>query len=219
MRRPCDKVDYNMSKKSESTKYRYCAFIVYRYDKDGNEQITEDELHLKLRKSFMMFAVSPLHQPDEDDDGEHWHVIYKHPGPVYFETFQKMLENLGIPIHNDFILCLYAPQVYMRYLIHLDNPEKEQFVGGANAVEVINGFPYDIFRELSASQQQEIQLEIESFATEFNIFEYATMTNYLSEHGLWEHHRYLTTHTHHFGKYLDSLRYSAEQRQEVSLDK
>lgn len=205
--------------KKEQTKYSYVAFIVYRYDRDGNEQITEEDLHTALRRSFMMFAVSPLHQPDEDHDGEHWHVIYKHPGPVYFETFKKLLLNIpGVPVYNDFLLCLYAPAVYMRYLIHLDNPEKEQFIGGVNAVEVINGFPYDILRPLTASQQQEIQLEIESFALEYNIFEYGEMTVYLSEHGLLEHHRYLTTHTHHFGKYLDSLRYCAEQRKEVSLD-
>lgn len=213
------KGDYTMPKQEKVTKASYFAFLVYHKDKDGEVLITEEELHFRLRRSFMMFAVSPLHQPDEDNDGEHWHVIYKHPGPIHFDGARKIITNLsGVPVYNDFVLLLHSPAVYMRYLVHLDNPEKEQFVGGPNCVEVINGFPYDILRSLTASQQQEIQLEIESFALEYNIFEYGRMTNYLSEHGLYEHHRYFTNHTHHFGKYLDSLRHDAEHGRETSLD-
>lgn len=200
-------------------KYTYFAFIVYRYDKHGEEQVDRDELIRKLRDQWLMFAVSPWHEPDDDHDGEHLHVIYKHPAPIRFEGARKILLYIpGVPVYNNYVLCLYAPRVYQRYLIHLDNPEKQQWLEGENAIDVINGFPLDLSRQLTEREKQEIQLEIESFAVEYSIFEYGAMTIYLSKHGMLEHHRYLTTHTHHFGKFLDSLRHSAVQNQEVDLD-
>lgn len=203
---------------NEDSKYRYYAGIVYRLDKDGNEQISEQQLKERLIQSFGDFAISPLHQPDEDDEVEHWHVIYKHPAPVRINVVREFLHDIDVPFFNNYFLPLHHPNNYQRYLIHLDNPDKEQFVGGEKAITVINGFPLNLMRELSVPDKIKLQQEIESFACDYNIFEYATMTVYLSEHGMTEHYVYFTTHTHHFGKFLDSLRYSAEQREEVSLD-
>lgn len=204
---------------NDDSKFRYFAFFVYRTDKDGKEQITEEQLHDVLLRSFADFAVSPLHQPDEEQTVEHWHVVYKHPSSVRLEPVRKFLLSVdGLPVYNDYIIALHHPANYQRYLIHLDNPDKEQFVGGQNAIKVINNFPLNLMRELSISDKLEIQMQIESFAVEFNIFEYASMAIYLSSHGMTEHYLYFTTHTHHFGKFLDSLRYSAEQRQEPDID-
>lgn len=207
-----------MSTDTES-KYRYFAGFVYRHDKEGNEQITEDELYERLLRSFGDFAISPMHAADDEQTDEHWHVVYKHPSSVRLEPARNFMIGIeGVPFFNDYIIPLHHPANYQRYLIHLDSPEKEQFEGGANAIKTVNNFPLNLSRELSLSDKLQIQKEIESFATEFNIFEYATMTIYLSEHALDEHYLYFTTHTHHFGKFLDSLRYSFEQRQEASID-
>lgn len=204
---------------NDDSKFRYFAFFVYKTDKDGNEQITESRLHEILLRSFGDFAVSPIHQPDDEQTAEHWHVVYKHPSSVRIEPVRKFLLSIeGLPIYNDYIIALHHPANYQRYLIHLDNPDKEQFVGGQSAIEVINNFPLNLMRELSITDKLEIQMQIESFATEYNIYEYATMCIYLSEHQMVEHYLYFTTHTHHFGKFLDSLRYSAEQRSEPDLD-
>lgn len=207
---------------TEASKYRYFAFLVYRTDKYGHELITQDELEIGLSKSFGEFAISPLHEPDEDDECEHWHVVYRHPGPIVLKGACKIIRQISydaqIHVHNDYVLALHHPKVYQRYLVHLDNPEKQQFEGGANSITVVNGFPLDVTRELSIPEQLQIQMEIESFARDYNIFEYASMTTYLAKHAMFEHYRYFTTHTHHFGKFLDSLRYSAEQNQEVDLD-
>lgn len=201
------------------SKYRYFAGFVYRHDKDGNEQITEQQLHERLLRSFGDFAVSPLHAADDEQTDEHWHVIYKHPSSVRLEPARNFMIGIdGVSFFNDYIIPLHHPANYQRYLIHLDNPDKEQFPGGAKAITTINNFPLNLSRELSLADKLEIQKQIESFAREFNIFEYAAMTVYLSEHGLDEHYFYFTTHTHHFGKYLDSLRYSATANQEVDLD-
>lgn len=200
-------------------KFRYFAFFVYKTDKDGNEQITEEELHALLLRSFGDFAVSPLHQPDDEQTNEHWHVIYKHPSSVRLEPVRNFINSIeGLPVYNGVVICLHHPSNYQRYLIHLDNPEKEQFVDGANAIHLVNNFPLNLMRELSVSDKMQLQMEIEGFAEEYNIFEYSSMTIYLSSHGMMEHYLYFTTHTHHFGKFLDSLRYSYERREEPNID-
>lgn len=201
-------------------KYRYFAFFVYETYKDGKVQITRDELIRVLIQSFAEFAVSPTHQPDEEmPQGNHWHVIYKHPSSVRWQAVHKFLNGIeGLPIFNGVVICLHHPKVYMRYLLHLDNPEKEQFVGGESLIECVNGFPLDLSRELTDRQKIEIQMEIESFAYEFNIHEYASMTKYLADEGMFEHYRYFTTHTHHFGKFLDSLRYMSSESKEADIN-
>ena len=160
-----------MSTDTES-KYRYFAGFVYKHDKDGNEQITQDELYERLLRSFGDFAISPMHAPDEEQQDEHWHVVYKHPSSVRLEPARNFMIGIeGVPFFNDYIIPLHHPANYQRYLIHLDSPEKEQFAGGANAITTVNNFPLNLSRELSLSDKLQIQKEIESFATEYNIFE------------------------------------------------
>lgn len=207
-----DERNFTMTTDKES-KYRYFAFLVYRTDTEGNVKIEEDELIRNLAASFGCFAVSPLHQPDDDDECEHWHVIYKHGNSVQFTPVYKWItSHPEFQVHNDFVLALYRPDVYQRYLLHLDNPEKEQFAGGVRAVTTVNGFPYDIHQELSVSQKLEMQQEIEHLAVDHCVYEYSKMTLMLSEEGLMEHYYYFTTHTHHFAKFLDSLRHSIDSQ-------
>ena len=102
--------------------------------------------------------------------------------------------------------------------MHLDNPEKEQFSDGANAITTVNNFPLNLQRELSLSDKLQLQHDIESFAVEYNIFEYASMTLYLHDRGMFDHYHYFTTHTHHFGKFLDSLRHSTKDGDSAKIE-
>lgn len=204
------------NQKEKPKKFRYFAFIVYQTDKAGNVQYqTRDELARRLRLTYGDFAISPLHQPDEDYDGLHWHVVYRHPNPVRLDVARSFLD--GIP-YNNFVLCLHHPRNYQRYLIHMDNPEKEQFEGFEKAIEVVNNFPLDLSRDMSEKEKLEIQMEIECFAEEYNIFEYAQLCKFLREKTDYEHYRYFSTHTHHFGKFLDSLRHSADVKGEGDIN-
>lgn len=205
---------------NDDSKFRYFAGFVYKNDAEGNEQITFDELCKNLLRSFGDFAISPLHAADDEQTSEHWHVIYKHPSSVRLKVAREfMLSVDGVPFYNDFIIALHHPSNYQRYLVHLDNPEKEQFEGGAETITTINNFPLNTMRELSLSEKMELQQEIEALAVEYSIFEYSSLCMYLSKHKMQEHYIYFTTHTHHFGKFLDSLRYCSMERKEVDLDK
>lgn len=203
---------------SDEQKFRYFSGFVYRHDKEGKEQITYEDLEKKLIQSFGDFAMSPWHKADEEQKDEHVHVIYKHPSTVRLKPVREWLMQLDVPWFNNYFIGLHHPSNYQRYLVHLDSPEKEQFAGGAELIKVINNFPLNLQRELSLGEKMEIQQEIESFAVEYNIYEYSSMTIYLSNHKMLEHYLYFTTHTHHFGKFLDSLRFAALERKEPDLD-
>ena len=183
-------------------KFRYFAFLVYFEDKDGNKTEIE-QLSKKLRETWGDFLISPLHQPDDEVDSLHYHVIYKHPGPATIEAVRKVIGEFA---YNGFILALHHPRNYQRYLLHLDNPEKEQFP--PDSLTVVNNFPVDISKDLTIAEKYEIQMDIEELITEYTLTEYKTVTDVLRRDGDIDHYIYFTTHTHHFTAYLNSYRNS-----------
>lgn len=202
--------------KDKTDKFRYFAFFVYRHDKDGNEIHSLEEIVNRLHETHAPFVISPMHSPDDEHNDEHWHIVYKHPNSVSFEGARKYLISVaGGMIFNDFILPLHHPRGYQRYLLHLDDPEKEQFPDGLNEIRIINNFPLDLSRELSRPEMMQMQIEIEYLAVDYAIFEYSDMTLYLAKHNMMDHYMYFTSHTHHFGKFLDSLRYKHEKVEDL----
>lgn len=174
-------------------------------DKEGVKLYdSQDDLSRELRRTYGDFAVSPLHEPDEDQDFEHFHVVYRHPNTVNIDYVRRYLKESGVHVYNDFVLGLHHPRNYQRYLLHLDNPEKQQFF--SNEIAIVNNFPLDLSKDLSETERYEMQMEIEAFCEEYQIFEYATMCRFLREQSKFDHYRYFTSHTHHFSKFLDSLR-------------
>ena len=192
----------NADKKS---KFRYFAFLIYKYDKDGNRTYSDEhEIAKTLGKTWGDFLISPLHEPDDEIDCEHWHIIYRHGNPITLEAARNLIGEFA---YNGFILCLHHPRNYQRYLLHLDNPDKQQFTGDqADNLIVVNNFPVDLTKELSKTEKFEIQMDIEVLITEHNITEYKTVCDYLREKSDFDHYIYFTTHTHHFSAYINSYR-------------
>lgn len=91
------------------------------------------ENFLELISSFHVKALlSPLHQPDQDhlpDEPEevgykpHYHFVLAFDGQKPYSTVQAMTSVLNGT--NPF--KLESINGYIRYLIHLDNPEKPQY--------------------------------------------------------------------------------------------
>lgn len=203
--------------KEKAQKFRYFGFLVCQTDRDGNVNYqTREELTRKLRNTFGDFCISPLHQPDSDDgtDFLHWHVVYRHPNTVAIEFVRNWVQEQGLEVYNNFVLGLHHPRNYQRYLVHLDNPEKEQF--HVNDIEVVNNFPLDLSKEMSETERFEMQMEIESFIDDYNVMEYSVMCMFLRQKGYTDHYRYFTTHTNHFSKYLDSVRNAAKAKSVIT---
>lgn len=184
---------------SETKKHRYFQFIVY-------QDSAPDDWREILRKSLGKYAISPVHSADEEISKPHWHVIYKHGNPCSLD-FAKSVIPGGIAANGYVEPCLH-PGNAQRYLVHLDQPEKEQFKGGVNEIDLLNGFPLDLSRDLTKSEVREIRRKVYDWIKEHGICEYAELIDSLFELGNPDELDYACNHTIMFNAYLSSRRHS-----------
>lgn len=182
---------------SETIKAKYWTFLVYP------ESAPDDWVGI-LRRSHGSYAISPLHQPDGEQSKPHYHVIYMHgntttPGGV------RNAVPVEVPA-NGYIEVAANPSNLQRYLIHLDDPEKEQFPDGINAITLINGFPLDLTRELSKSEKARIRLELMHIIRENGVVEYSDFIFGLMDMGDPDMLDYACTHTMLFEGVIRSVR-------------
>lgn len=93
------------------------------------------------KKWMLPMWISPLHDNDVNDDGElkkpHCHVVFKTTNTVsrsYVEkTFIATMRGVGCEKVHNYIGML-------RYLCHLDNPEKSQYLPAGVIEMCTNGF-------------------------------------------------------------------------------
>ena len=178
---------------SSRNKSRYFAFEVYP------ENSPADWLEI-LKGSLLPFAVSPLHTPE--DGKPHHHVIYKHAGPATLDCVKSTIPE-GIAA-NGYIEPVHAPRNYQRYLIHLDNPEKQQFK--ASEIVVLNGFPLDLSRDFSKAELDEHSRRVFAIIREFSITEYADLIDYCLDNEPPEIYDYARRNTILYNTYITSVR-------------
>lgn len=107
-------------KKSGTGRTRNFACIVYPESAPENWQdILADE--------FIPAFISPLHDKDVNPTGEvkkaHYHVILMFDGVKTFEQAQEVFDKIGG------VTCQTVNSIrgYVRYLCHMDNPDKAQY--------------------------------------------------------------------------------------------
>lgn len=97
------------------------AFIIYP------ESMPENWLEI-LRDLHTLGAVSPLHENDINPDGTikkaHYHVLLKFPTKKSAQQIYSIERKLGTNVFPEPVDNFDG---YLRYLIHIDNPEKYQY--------------------------------------------------------------------------------------------
>lgn len=182
-------------------KFRYFVFLVYPSSAPA-------DWWERLRATHGMFACSPLHEPDEENKSPHYHVIYCHSNPVRFEFAKKLLVDTGIP-SNGYVEPCPHPSGYMRYLVHLDDGEKQQFEGNPmKLIRTCNAFPLDLSRELTKLERREVRAEVINYIRTYRIKEYSTLVNNLMDEGLFDEFDFACNHTIFLKSYIDSCRWS-----------
>jgi len=81
-----------------------------------------------INESHVQWVESPLHDKDTNGDGEldkkaHWHILLSFESVKHFDQVKEISDKLNAPIPQK---CA-SPQGLIRYMIHLDNPEKFQY--------------------------------------------------------------------------------------------
>jgi len=120
-------------------------------------------------------AVSPLHDkdknPDETDKKAHRHGAIAFDG---IKTRDQVLE-LVAPLGVKNVIKLNSLVGYLRYLVHMDNPEKVQY--DINEVEVFGGLNYRGIIETASDKAAALQ-DIMDFIDENHITKYSQLMRY-----------------------------------------
>lgn len=173
-----------------------------------------------LKLSLVSFAVSPLHSPDPDGSGDerkqHWHVLMDFDSLKSAEQVKKItfLTNGTNPqIVNN-------PSGYYQYMIHFNDPDKEQFNDGFEAIEQFNGFNGDKYEKYSEKQLDAIFTDIINIIDENNITEYSQLVNLVvnPEYDKQDYLRIIRHNTIFFNSYISSRRNMIKKREVLDIN-
>lgn len=134
--------------------------------------------------------VSPLHDRDENADGTpkkpHHHIVLLWDGPTTYETARPIFDVLGavMPPKNPKpgTTKPYAVTVRgaLRYLCHLDNPDKAQY--DPNGVQAFSATLADYFDLISSAGDDDAVLdEITDFIDEHGVTSFAWFVRYCKQ--------------------------------------
>ena len=97
-------------------------------------------------------VISPLHDKDVTEDGErkkpHYHVILSYKGNKSFEQIDEIARLLHAPIPQR----VNSLTGSVRYLTHMDNPEKHQY--DSSDIRAYGGFDVDSALSLSTGDKK-----------------------------------------------------------------
>lgn len=128
-----------------------------------------------LDSFHMCFAVSPLHEFDVDENGElkkpHYHCILNFDDVKSFEQIKAISDLLCSPFP---VPCIHLGGS-VRYLIHMNNPEKYQY----NASDITVGGGFNVRRYLdNEDNKKAILYEIYEFIKGSDYTEFYQLTDY-----------------------------------------
>jgi hypothetical protein len=181
------------------SKTRNWAFVVYP---ESAPEAWQELLEDTRIPSF----VSPLHDRDVDEDGNvkkpHYHVVIMMDGPITPKRANEIIEPFCGTKSAEYIKSLRG---YVRYLAHLDNPDKAQY--DITEIVALNGA--DLGKYLKPEQIGKNQLlgEIVLFCKEEKIYEASDLAQYaLNNREDW--FQVITEKSYFINMYLTSLRHS-----------
>lgn len=190
---------------------RNWSFVVYPESAPENWRDILDEMHLE-------WVESPLHDLDVNPTGEvkkaHWHVLLLFEGKKSYEQVKDIIA----PLNGTIPVVVQSTRGLVRYMAHLDNPEKAQYSptdiighGGADVAELL--------KPTSAARYVLIR-EMMIFVRDSGITEYAQLCEYALENRFDDWYPLLCdSATYVMAAYMKSCRYRAEGNGGTPRDK
>lgn len=159
-------------KQNKDTRTRNWTIVVYPDSAPDNWRDIIDEWHIE-------WVESPLHDKDINADGEpkkaHWHILLLFGSVKSYEQVRELTDELMCPTpfkcHNSKSL--------VRYMAHLDNPEKEQY----NISDIIAHGGIDVMDLLkpSSSERYTYIKEMKDWCNENDCTEFQELFDYAAE--------------------------------------
>lgn len=159
----------NKSSGNKSSRTRNWNVVLYPESAPENWREYMDELQIE-------WVESPLHDSDVNANGEvkkpHWHLLLMFGGVKTYEQVCEVIAPLNCPIPQK---CLSA-KGSVRYMAHLDNPEKFQYQvsdikshGGVDIAELLRP---------SSSERYALIREMCEFVRDNDIIEFQDLMDY-----------------------------------------
>lgn len=157
----------------KNTKSRSWSAIVYPESAPNNWREFLDSEHIR-------WVESPLHDKDiNPGTGEikkaHWHILMLFDGPTTFKNVSSLVEKINTPIPKK----VASARGLVRYMIHMDNPEKYQYDrsdivghGGVNVEE---------FFELTATSRLQVLKDISLYVRDNQVTSFDSLVFYAIE--------------------------------------
>lgn len=150
-------------------KKRYWTMIVYPESAPENWRDVLDDGHYS-------WLESPLHDKDVNADGEfkkaHWHILLMFDGPMTDVTPKKIAENINSPIPK----AVGSAKGLVRYMIHLDNPEKYQY--SKDDIVAHGGAEIEPFFEITNTNRLVILKEISRYVIDNDVKNFVDLVEY-----------------------------------------
>ena len=131
----------------------------------------------KLKELHIPFIVSPLHDKDLKPDGTtkkpHYHIIVRFRSK---KSFKQIKEGVCDPLGGPHPQPVFDFPMMVRYLAHLDDPEKAQY--DIEDIEVYGNIDVKQYLYNHQEYQMEILKDILNFCEVYDITEYSTICNY-----------------------------------------
>lgn len=185
-----------MAQKQDRTKDKAkvrCGIIYMENIPQGIDMVVEELRAITSIYRNLSILISPLHEPDEEAKKPHYHVLFVSSTELVIDTYDKILERYK----GTKSLKVFSAKKYTRYLLHLDNPEKQQFKGGISDLYYINCNRSEIEQDLRINDEMQFVADV---------FEYMTIE--CCKHGLKEFLEY-EKNTKDICTYKEALKYVA----------
>lgn len=152
---------------------RYRTFCAVGYP----ESLCEDWIQ-KLSDTHIPILISPLHEPEEEEKKEHFHIMLDFAGPHPAEDAKEIFDSVGAVIlrnkHGQ-IDHVADKRGMARYFCHLDETEKKKY--DISEVTCLSGFDYMYLINLPSDRYAAIG-EMIDFVQEYNILSFAQLVIY-----------------------------------------
>lgn len=182
---------------------RNWTFVLYPESAPENWRELIDDMHVE-------WVESPLHDKDINANGEpkkaHIHILLLFGGVKSYEQVKELTDNLHCPIPER---CHNA-KALVRYMAHLDNPEKAQY--NREAIIAHGGIDLSELLRPSSSERYTIIREMLSFVGDNNITEYWQLVDYAMSDRFEDWFPLLCDNCSYIvNQYIKSIRYSLFQ--------
>ena len=148
---------------AKDTRCRCWTFVVYPDSAPENWRDLLDDQHIE-------WVESPLHDRDLNATGElkkaHWHVLLLFPNVKAYDQIMELISPLRCTVCQK----VQSAKGLVRYMAHLDNPEKVQYDrslivghGGVDVAELLKP---------TASARYVLLREISEFILDHDVYEF-----------------------------------------------